>query len=102
MAHNNWLYQTRDITFQIKEWLDMGKLLSLDAYKDFYGIDDIDNFLDVNNKVCRDLMCPANKDADEPGAKYVGGNEHAVVTPDSFRMRRSHSSLVSVAKAKYR
>ena len=85
MAHNNWLYQTRDITFQIKEWLDMGKLLSLDAYKDFYGIDDIDNFLDVNNKVCRDLMCPANKDADEPGAKYVGGNEHAVVTPDSFK-----------------
>jgi len=30
-------------------------------------------------------MCPANKDADEPGAKFVGGNEHAVVTPDSFK-----------------
>ena len=85
MAHYNWLYQTRDITFQIKEWLDMGKLLNLDAYKEFYGIDDIDNFLDVNNKVCRDLMCPANKDADEPGATYVGGNEHAVVTPESFK-----------------
>jgi alkylation response protein AidB-like acyl-CoA dehydrogenase len=85
MAHSNWLYQTRDITFQIKEWLSMDKLLTLDAYKEFYGIDDIDNFLDVNNKVCRDLMCPANKDADEPGAKYVGGNEHAVVTPDSFK-----------------
>ena len=85
MAHYTWLYQTRDITFQIKEWLSMDKLLTLDAYKEFYGIDDIDNFLDVNNKVCRDLMCPANKDADEPGAKFVGGNEHAVVTPDSFK-----------------
>ena len=85
MAHYTWLYQTRDITFQIKEWLDMGKLLTLDAYKEYYGIDDIDNFLDVNNKVCRDVMCPANKDADEPGATFVGGNEHAVVTPDSFK-----------------
>ncbi len=32
----------------------------------YYGIDDIDSFLDVNFKVCRDVMCPANKDADEP------------------------------------
>ncbi|HQC20101.1 MAG TPA: acetate--CoA ligase family protein, partial [Smithella sp.] len=81
----NWLYQTRDIMFQIKEWLGVEKLLSLDAYKEYYGMDDINSFLDVNFKVCRDVMCPANKDADEPGAKFVGGNEHAVVTPDSFK-----------------
>ncbi|KUG05163.1 acyl-coa dehydrogenase [hydrocarbon metagenome] len=85
MPHNNYLYQTRDIKFQIKEWLDMEKLLTLDAYKEYYGIDDIDSFLDVNYKVCRDVMCPANKDADDPGATYVGGEEHAVVTPDSFK-----------------
>jgi len=85
MAHSNWLYQTRDIMFQIKEWLGVEKLLALDAYKDYYGMDDIDSFLDVNFKVCRDVMCPANKDADEPGAKFVGGNEHAVTTPDSFK-----------------
>ena len=98
MAHSNWLYQTRDITFQIKEWLSMDKLLTLDAYKEFYGIDDIDNLLDVNNKVCRDLMCPANKDADEPGAKYVGGNEHAVVTPDSFKKVYKAVQEASVAQ----
>ena len=98
MAHSNWLYQTRDITFQIKEWLSMDKLLTLDAYKEFYGIDDIDNFLDVNNKVCRDVMCPANKDADEPGAKYVGGNEHAVVTPDSFKKVYKAVQEASVAQ----
>jgi len=73
--------------FQIKEWLGVEKLLSLDAYKDYYGMDDINSILDVNYKVCRDVMCPANKDADEPGAKFVGGNEHAVVTPDSFIIR---------------
>ena len=53
MAHSNWLYQTRDIMFQIKEWLGVEKLLALDAYKDYYGMDDIDSFLDVNFKVCQ-------------------------------------------------
>ncbi|MBP9649810.1 MAG: acyl-CoA dehydrogenase N-terminal domain-containing protein, partial [Syntrophaceae bacterium] len=43
MAHSNWLYQTRDIMFQIKEWLGVEKLLALDAYKDYYGMDDIDS-----------------------------------------------------------
>ena len=44
MAHSNWLYETRDIMFQIKEWLGVDKLLSLDAYKDYYGMDDINLF----------------------------------------------------------
>lgn len=85
MPSDNYLLNTRDIKFVIKEWLDTDKLLSLDAYKDYYGIDDIDNFLDVNLKVCRDVISPANKDADEIGCTFVGGNEHAVVTPDSFK-----------------
>jgi alkylation response protein AidB-like acyl-CoA dehydrogenase len=85
MAHYNWLYQMRDIKFQIKEWLDMDTLLSLDAYKDYYALDDVENFLDLNFRICRDVMCPANKDADDPGATFVGGEEHAVVTPESFK-----------------
>ena len=85
MPHNNYLLNTRDIKFVIKEWLPMDKLLTLDAYKEYYGIDDIDNFLDVNFKICRDVMCPANKDADEIGTTFVGGNEHAVVTPDIYK-----------------
>ncbi|MDH7498044.1 MAG: acyl-CoA dehydrogenase, partial [Syntrophomonadaceae bacterium] len=40
---------------------------------------------DVNYKVCRDVICPANKDADEIGMKYVGGNEQAVVSPDVYK-----------------
>ena len=85
MAHYNYLYQTRDIKFQIKEWLDMDKLLSNSGYKDYYGVDDIDAFLDVNAKISRDVICPANKDSDEIGMKFVGGEEHAVVSPDSFK-----------------
>jgi len=85
LPHNNYLLNMRDIKFVIKEWLDMDKLLSLDAYKEYYGIDDIDNFLDVNFKVCRDVICPANKDADEIGCTFVGGDEHAVETPAVYK-----------------
>ncbi|MDD3365048.1 MAG: acyl-CoA dehydrogenase family protein, partial [Syntrophomonas sp.] len=85
MSHSNYLLNTRDIKFVIKEWLPMDKLLSLDAYKEYYGIDDIDNFLDVNFKICRDVMCPANKDADEIGCSFVGGDEKAVLTPDVYK-----------------
>jgi len=63
----------------------MEKLLSCDAYKDYYGLDDFDGFIDVSFKICRDVLCPANKDADEIGMKFVGGDEHAVVSPDSFK-----------------
>ena len=85
MPHNNYLYQTRDIKFQTKEWLDMNKLLSCDAYKDYYGADDVDSFFDVNFKVCRDVLCPANKESDEIGMKFVGGEEHAVESPEVFK-----------------
>ncbi len=85
MSHNNYLYQTRDIKFQIKEWLDADKVLSLDAYKDYYGIDDFDVICDVNFKICRDVICPANKDSDEIGMKHVGGDEKAVISPDIFK-----------------
>ena len=69
MPHSNYLYQTRDIKFQIKEWLDMNKLLSCDGYKDYYSVVDFDSILDVNHKICRDVLCPANADADEIGVK---------------------------------
>lgn len=85
MPHDNYLYQTRDIRFQIKEWLDSERLLGFDGYKDYYSVDDFDAICDVNFKICKDVMCPANKDADEVGMKHVGGNEKAVISPDSFK-----------------
>lgn len=85
MPHNNYLYQTRDMKFQIKEWLDMDLLLSSDGYKENWTADYLDEMLDVNGRLCKNELCPANKDADEIGMKFVGGNEHAVVSPDSFK-----------------
>ena len=39
----NYLFNHRDHKFIYKEWLDMEKILSLDVYKDYYSLDDIDN-----------------------------------------------------------
>jgi len=85
LPHYNYLLQTRDIKFQIKEWLDSETILGCDGYKDYYSIDDFDSICDVNFKICRDVLCPANKDSDEIGMKFVGGNEQAVISPDSFK-----------------
>ncbi len=87
MAHSNWLYQTRDIMFQIKEWLGVEKLLSLDAYKDYYGMDDINSILVSTTGLPRRDVSGQQKRRGEPGAKFVGGNERSVVTPDSFIIR---------------
>lgn len=85
MPHNNYLYQTRDIAFQMKEWLDMDKLLSCEGYAGVYEADDLDFFMETNAKICKDVICPANAEADEVGFKFVGGEEKAVVSPDSFK-----------------
>ncbi len=82
MASNNLLYEIRDTKFALKEWLDLDKTFSYDAYKDYYSIDDVDSFLDLAFKICRDVIAPANGDADEIGLKYDNGK---VITPDSFK-----------------
>jgi hypothetical protein len=34
MAANNFLFDTRDLKFILKEWLDLDKLLSLEPYRE--------------------------------------------------------------------
>ena len=41
--------------------------------------------METNAKICKDVICPANAEADEVGFKFVGGEEKAVVSPDSFK-----------------
>jgi alkylation response protein AidB-like acyl-CoA dehydrogenase len=43
VAANNFIYDTRDLKFVLKEWLDLDKLLGFEAYRDYYGKDDVDN-----------------------------------------------------------
>ena len=84
MAHNNYLYQLRDIKFEVKSGWTWKAVIN-EGYEDYYGVDDIDGFLDVNYKICRDVICPAKKDADVFGMKFVGGNARAVESPEVFK-----------------
>lgn len=86
MPHTNYLYQTRDIKFQMKEWLDMDRLLAMPDYAEMFEADDLDSFLDLNYSICKDAICPANGEADEIGWKYDPENvEHAVSQTEAMQ-----------------
>lgn len=82
MAGTNFLYDLRDLKFVLKEWLNMDKLLSCAAYRDYYGVDDIDPIVDTTFKICRDEVAMINDDSDKIGIKFIDGK---VITPDSFK-----------------
>ncbi|NLT19540.1 MAG: acyl-CoA dehydrogenase [Syntrophomonadaceae bacterium] len=82
MPSTNFLFDTRELKFIIKEWLDTEKLLACDEYKDYYSVDDIDSFIDVAYKIARDVVGPANGDADTIGARFENGN---VYLPESVK-----------------
>ena len=71
MAANNFILDTRDHKFVLKEWLDLDKVLGFDAYKDYYTRDDVDTFIELVYKMCKDVIAPANGDCDEIGNKFV-------------------------------
>ena len=82
MSAGNYIYDLRDLQFVLNEWLDMDKLLSWEAYRDYYSKDDLNSFLDVNQKICRDVMGPANAECDEIGVQLIDG---VVVTPPAVK-----------------
>ncbi len=82
MSAGNFIFDTRDSRFILKEWLDLDKLLSYDAYKDYYTKEDADTFIDVVYKICRDVVGPANAECDEIGVKFVDGK---VITPEAVK-----------------
>lgn len=82
MAASNFLYDTRDIKFVLKEWLDLDKLLNFEPYRDYYSKDDVDTFVDVVFKICKDQIAPANEDCDKIGAQFIDGR---VFAPDSVK-----------------
>ncbi len=82
MPVSNYIYDLRELKFVLKEWLDMEKIFALPAYRDYYGLDDIDMILDTTYKIVRDVVGPIAKDTDHIGARFIDGK---VVTPDSFK-----------------
>ncbi len=81
MSAGNYIYDIRDHQFILKEWLDMDKLLGMDAYKDYYTKEDFDSILDVNYKICRDVIAPGNAECDEIGLKFEG----VPITPEGAK-----------------
>lgn len=78
----NYLFNHRDHKFIYKEWLDMEKIFSFDAYKDYYTLDDIDVYLNLAYKLAKEVLAPTNDDGDKLHAQLVDGQ---VKTPPSFK-----------------
>ncbi|MGE5372519.1 MAG: acyl-CoA dehydrogenase [Solirubrobacterales bacterium] len=83
MSSTNFLFDTRDVKFVMKEWLDLDHLLSMPAYRDYYSKDDVDSFVDVAFKIARDVIGPANEASDKIGAQFIDGK---VVTPEPIKV----------------
>lgn len=73
MPATNFVFDTRELKFVVKEWLDIDTLLACDDFKDYYSSDDIDSFIDVAYKIARDVAAPANGEADLIGARFENG-----------------------------
>lgn len=79
---SNFLFATRDHKFILKEWLDTEKVLSYDAYKDYYSLDDIDSILEAALKVAKEVVAPTRDDGEEIQARFKQGK---VEVPPSFK-----------------
>lgn len=77
----NFNYSNRDHKFIVKEWLDAEKILNFDAFKDVYGIEDVDMILDQGVKVAREVVAPTNLDGDRIGVRLENGK---AIAPESF------------------
>jgi alkylation response protein AidB-like acyl-CoA dehydrogenase len=78
----NFLFDIRDHQFIFHEWLDTQKVLSCDTFRDYFAIEDIDSYLNLGLKMAREVVAPANDDADKIGARFEAGK---VITPPSFK-----------------
>jgi alkylation response protein AidB-like acyl-CoA dehydrogenase len=70
-------YNVRELRFILKEWLPMEEVLACDRFKDNFGMDDIDMYLNEGYKVAREIVSPINAPGDKAGAVLKDGK----VTP---------------------
>ncbi|MDI6813911.1 MAG: acyl-CoA dehydrogenase [Desulfitobacteriaceae bacterium] len=78
---SNFIYSNRDHKFIIKEWLDGEKVLGLSRFKEYLGLEDVDQVLDQALKMAKEEVAPTNDDGDKIGAVYDAGK---VTVPPSF------------------
>lgn len=78
---SNFIYDTRDHEFILKEWLDMQKVFDCPKFKGYFEIDDVSAYLDQALKVAKEVVAPTNDDAETIGLKFENGK---VSVPPSF------------------
>ncbi|MCK9275579.1 MAG: acyl-CoA dehydrogenase [Syntrophales bacterium] len=66
-------YDKRDLQFILKEWLPMEEVLSCSRFKDNFGLEDIDMYLNEGYKVAREVVSPINGQGDKIGAVLKEG-----------------------------
>lgn len=77
----NFIYSNREHKFIVKEWLDMEKVFNFEAFKDIFGMEDVDIILDQALKFTKEVIAPTNEDGDRIGVVFENGK---VTTPPSF------------------
>ncbi|MCG2774477.1 MAG: acyl-CoA dehydrogenase [Desulfobacterales bacterium] len=80
MGTNYFRRDARDIEFMLFEHMDVDKLLSYEAYKDF-SVDDFRMIIDEAMKVGKEVLGPTMQDGDQEGCVYEDGR---VRVPGSF------------------
>lgn len=75
-----YLDDSRDVRFNLFEWLDLDRVLAADRFSDF-GSDDFEMILEEALKVCRGSVAEANAAGDRVGATFRDGQ---VLTAPGF------------------
>jgi len=70
---------TRDVKFQLFEWLPTEELLKRPQFSQWER-PDVEMVLDEAHKLAREVLSPANRDGDQIGVRFEGGK---VITPAS-------------------
>ena len=79
---SNFLFNTRDQKFILKEWLPLEQIMSYQTFSDSYSVDDVDMILDQAFKMCKDVIAPTNEEGDRNPAHLKDGK---VELPESFK-----------------
>lgn len=73
----------RDLQFNLKEALDLNKLLTFEAFKGL-SIDDFDMVIEQGIKFATEKVAPLNKSGDQIGASYDKATARVHVPPDQI------------------
>lgn len=87
-----YIAQSRDVRFNLFEWLDIDTLLKNEHFSDF-GREDLEMIVEEALKLAKNSVGPTNEEGDRIGARYADGK---VTVPESF-----HKVIGELASAGY-